>query len=54
MVAAPVLNEMAQQAGVELPVTEAVCAILGGGEVKDLAVELMGRKLTGEWSASPV
>lgn len=54
MVTAPVLNEMAKQVGVELPITEAVCAILGGGEVKDLAVELMGRKLTGEWSASPV
>ncbi|MHB8060714.1 MAG: NAD(P)H-dependent glycerol-3-phosphate dehydrogenase [Gaiellaceae bacterium] len=54
MTAAPVLSEMARQAGVELPITEAVCAVLGGGEVKDLAVELMGRKLTGEWSASPV
>jgi glycerol-3-phosphate dehydrogenase (NAD(P)+) len=54
MVTAPVLNEMAKQVGVELPITEAVCAILGGGEVKDLAVELMGRKLTGEWPAPPV
>ncbi len=54
MTAAPVLNEMAQQAGVELPITEAVCAVLGGGEVRELAVELMGRKPTGEWSASSV
>ncbi|MGA9762340.1 MAG: NAD(P)H-dependent glycerol-3-phosphate dehydrogenase [Gaiellaceae bacterium] len=54
MTAAPVLSEMAQRAGVELPITEAVCAVLGGGEVKELAVELMGRKPTGEWSASPV
>jgi glycerol-3-phosphate dehydrogenase (NAD(P)+) len=54
MTAAPVLNRMAQQAGVELPITEAVCAVLSGGEVKELAVELMGRKPTGEWSASSV
>jgi glycerol-3-phosphate dehydrogenase (NAD(P)+) len=54
MTAAPVLNEMAQRAGVELPITEGVCAVLSGGEVKELAVELMGRKPTGEWSASLV
>jgi glycerol-3-phosphate dehydrogenase (NAD(P)+) len=54
MTAAPVLSEMAQRAGVELPITEAVCAVLGGGEVKELVVELMGRKPTGEWSASSV
>ncbi len=54
MTAAPVLNEMAQRVGVELPITEAVCAVLAGGEVKDLVVELMGRKPTGEWSAPPV
>ncbi len=52
MTAAPVLGELARQAGVELPITEAVCAVLGGGEVRELAVELMGRKPTGEWSAS--
>jgi len=54
MTAAPVLSEMAQRAGVELPITEAVCAVLSGGEVRELAVDLMGRKPTGEWSASPV
>ena len=54
MTAAPVLNEMAQRAGIELPITQAVCAVLGGGEVKELAVALMGRKPTGEWSASSV
>jgi glycerol-3-phosphate dehydrogenase (NAD(P)+) len=51
MVAAPVLAEMAREAGVELPVTDAVCSVLAGGEVRELAVELMGRKPTGEWSA---
>jgi glycerol-3-phosphate dehydrogenase (NAD(P)+) len=54
MTTAPVLSEMAQRAGVELPITEAVCAVLRGGEVKELAIELMGRKPTGEWSASVV
>ena len=54
MTAAPVLSEMARQAGVELPITEAVCAVLNGGEVRELAVELMGRKPTGEWSAASV
>jgi glycerol-3-phosphate dehydrogenase (NAD(P)+) len=54
MTAAPVLSEMAQRADVELPITEAVCAVLRGGEVKELAIELMGRKPTGEWSASVV
>jgi glycerol-3-phosphate dehydrogenase (NAD(P)+) len=54
MVAAPVLSEMAQRVGIELPITEAVCAVLSGGEIRELAVELMGRKPTGEWSASLV
>jgi glycerol-3-phosphate dehydrogenase (NAD(P)+) len=54
MVVAPVLGEMARRVEVELPITEAVCAVLAGGEVKDLVIELMGRKPTGEWSASPV
>jgi glycerol-3-phosphate dehydrogenase len=49
-----VLGEMARRHGIELPITEAVCALLGGGDVQDLAAELMGRKPTGEWSASPV
>jgi glycerol-3-phosphate dehydrogenase (NAD(P)+) len=54
MVAAPVLVELARKLGVELPITEAVCAILRGGEVRELAAELMGRKPTGEWPAAPV
>jgi glycerol-3-phosphate dehydrogenase (NAD(P)+) len=54
MTTAPVLGEMARRCGVELPITEAVCALLGGGNVQDLTAELMGRKPTGEWSASPV
>lgn len=54
MVAAPVLAEMARRLGVELPITDAVCAILAGGDVRELAAQLMGRKPTGEWPAPPV
>jgi glycerol-3-phosphate dehydrogenase (NAD(P)+) len=54
MVTAPVLREMARRLGVDLPITEAVCTVLDGGEVQELAVELMGRKPTGEWSASSI
>jgi glycerol-3-phosphate dehydrogenase (NAD(P)+) len=48
MTTAPVLSEMARRLGVELPVTEAVCSVLGGGAVHELAAELMGRRPTGE------
>ena len=48
MTTAPVLGEMARRHGVELPITEAVCAVLAGGEVRELVAELMGRKPTGE------
>jgi glycerol-3-phosphate dehydrogenase (NAD(P)+) len=54
MTTAPMLREMARRLGVELPITEAVCVLLGGGAVQDLAAELMGRKPTGEWSAPAV
>jgi glycerol-3-phosphate dehydrogenase (NAD(P)+) len=50
---APVLGEMALGLGVELPITQAVCTLIEGGEVKALAAELMGRRPTGEWSAPP-
>lgn len=53
MTTAPVLGEMARSSGVELPITEAVCSVLAGGEVHELAAELMGRKPTGEWSPLP-
>ena len=50
MTTAPVLREMARACGVELPVTEAVCVILAGGEAREVAAGLMGRKPTEEWS----
>lgn len=48
MSTAPVLLEMGRKLGVELPVTQAVCSVLAGGDVQKLAVELMGRRPTGE------
>ena len=53
MTTAPVLGGMARRQGVELPITEAVCTVLAGGDVRDLAAELMGRRPTGEWPATP-
>ena len=45
---APVLQDLARGLGVELPITEAVCQILGGASLAELATGLMGRKPTGE------
>lgn len=45
---APLLRDLAHGLGVELPITEAVCQILGGASLAELATGLMGRKPTGE------
>jgi glycerol-3-phosphate dehydrogenase (NAD(P)+) len=45
---APVLQDLARGLGVELPITEAVCQILAGASLAELASGLMGRKPTGE------
>ena len=45
---APVLRDLARGLGVELPITEAVCQILGGASLTELAAGLMGRRPTGE------
>lgn len=45
---APVLRDLARGLGVELPITEAVCQILSGASLAELAAGLMGRKPTGE------
>lgn len=45
---APLLWDLAHGLGVELPITEAVCQILGGASLAELATGLMGRKPTGE------
>ena len=45
---APVLRDLSHRLGVELPITEGVCAVLSGQSVTDLAAGLMGREPTEE------
>jgi glycerol-3-phosphate dehydrogenase (NAD(P)+) len=45
---APVLLELSRRVGVELPITEGVCAVLGGHSLGELAARLMGRQPTEE------
>lgn len=45
---APVLREAAQAAGVDMPVTAAVCALLEGAPVDDVIRSLLARPLRGE------
>jgi glycerol-3-phosphate dehydrogenase (NAD(P)+) len=45
---APVLRDLSHRLGIELPITEAVCGILGGESLHDLAASLMGRRPKGE------
>jgi glycerol-3-phosphate dehydrogenase (NAD(P)+) len=45
---APVLRDLSHRVGVELPITEGVCAVLGGSPLHELAGSLMGRKATAE------
>jgi glycerol-3-phosphate dehydrogenase (NAD(P)+) len=45
---APVLRDLSRRVGVELPITEGVCAVLGGTPIHDLLASLMGREPTEE------
>jgi glycerol-3-phosphate dehydrogenase (NAD(P)+) len=45
---APVLDALAERVGVELPITHAVCEILGGRSLHELVAGLMGREPTAE------
>jgi glycerol-3-phosphate dehydrogenase (NAD(P)+) len=45
---APVLRDLSHRAGVELPITEGVCRVLGGLDIQELLAELMGRRPTEE------
>ena len=45
---APVLQELSSRVGVELPMTEGVCAVLSGQSLAALASRLMGRQPTEE------
>jgi glycerol-3-phosphate dehydrogenase (NAD(P)+) len=45
---APALRELSHRIGVELPITEGVCAVLAGMPLHELAESLMGRRPTEE------
>ena len=45
---APVLRDLSHRLGVEMPITEGVCAVLGGVSLADLVAQLMGREPTAE------
>ncbi|HZQ17017.1 MAG TPA: NAD(P)H-dependent glycerol-3-phosphate dehydrogenase [Gaiellaceae bacterium] len=45
---APVLRDLGRRIGVELPITEGVCAVLEGMPLHELAERLMGRRPTEE------
>jgi glycerol-3-phosphate dehydrogenase (NAD(P)+) len=45
---APVLRDLSHRLGIELPITEGVCAVLDGLSIHDLAAGLMGRRPTQE------
>jgi glycerol-3-phosphate dehydrogenase (NAD(P)+) len=45
---APVLRDLSRRIGVELPITEGVCAVLEGMPIDELLASLMGRRPTGE------
>jgi glycerol-3-phosphate dehydrogenase (NAD(P)+) len=48
LVTAPVLRDLGHKIGVELPITEGVCAVLEGRPLQELAGSLMGRRPTEE------
>lgn len=45
---APVLHRLGRQLDIELPITEAVCAVLSGGRIEELVSSLMARRPTRE------
>src|SRR5207253_8792956 len=45
---APVLRDLSRRIGVELPITEGVCAVLDGMPLDELLASRMGRRPTGE------
>jgi len=45
---APVLRDLSRRVGIELPITEGVCAVLSGQLLSDLVSALMGRQPTEE------
>jgi glycerol-3-phosphate dehydrogenase (NAD(P)+) len=45
---APVLRDLSRRLGVEMPITEGVCSVLGGQGIHELAASLMVRRLRQE------
>jgi glycerol-3-phosphate dehydrogenase (NAD(P)+) len=45
---APVVRDVSRRLGIELPITEGVCAVLDGTSLTDLVAQLMGRPPTTE------
>jgi glycerol-3-phosphate dehydrogenase (NAD(P)+) len=45
---APVLRDLARRLGIEMPITEGVCAVLEGAGLEELVSRLMGREPTTE------
>jgi glycerol-3-phosphate dehydrogenase (NAD(P)+) len=45
---APILRDLSHRLGVELPITEGVCAVLSGQSITELAAGLLGREPTEE------
>ena len=45
---APVLRDLSRRVGVELPITDGVCRVLGGESLQVLLASLMGREPTAE------
>jgi glycerol-3-phosphate dehydrogenase (NAD(P)+) len=45
---APVLRDLSRRLGIELPITEGVCAVLEGLPLTDILASLMGRRPTDE------
>jgi glycerol-3-phosphate dehydrogenase (NAD(P)+) len=45
---APVLRDLSRRVGIELPITEGVCAVLSGQLLSELVSALMGRQPTEE------
>ncbi len=45
---APILRDLSHRLGVELPITEGVCAVLSGQDIHELLARLMGREPTEE------
>jgi glycerol-3-phosphate dehydrogenase (NAD(P)+) len=48
LVTAPVLRDLGHRIGVDMPITEGVCAVLEGRPLNELAGSLMGRRPTEE------